>query len=255
MAVNVDNDNNFITDSDVIKVNRGVSTKAREHRRNQNRKGAEGSAIVPSDGRFFCEGESEPSGEQVHQAFVAACMFNHVVSGRRCEEDSELVSRTSETVVERPAGTELMAPHSAEPISRHAQGTQGFTLMVCDLPCKVGERRMMLQLRDMGFDACYDYLYFPKRNRALEGGEGFCFINFMSVEMALGFKADFDGFRFEDIGSAKKARVKVASVQGLQANIDMFGNRSRYAKYVADPDGITCAAFEQLALEGKREVW
>eukprot|EP00928_Gymnodinium_smaydae_P016179 TRINITY_DN16030_c0_g2_i1.p1 TRINITY_DN16030_c0_g2~~TRINITY_DN16030_c0_g2_i1.p1 ORF type:complete len:251 (+),score=24.31 TRINITY_DN16030_c0_g2_i1:35-787(+) len=250
MAFNVDNASNFITEFDVMNVNSGARREAREYLRNKNPSTAEDSATFPSDGRIFCNGEIVPCVEQVQQVFEATRMWNHVIRGRRYEQGCNLVSSISETLMERPD-----APYAAEPISRHARGAQGFTLMVCDLPCKVGELRMILLLRDMGFDACYDYLYFPKRNRALKGGEGFCFINFMSVEVALRFKADFDGFRFPAIGSLKKARVTVASVQGLQANIDMFGNRSGRAKYVTDPNGITFVAFEQLALEREREVW
>eukprot|EP00928_Gymnodinium_smaydae_P000465 TRINITY_DN10177_c0_g1_i2.p1 TRINITY_DN10177_c0_g1~~TRINITY_DN10177_c0_g1_i2.p1 ORF type:complete len:250 (-),score=24.50 TRINITY_DN10177_c0_g1_i2:269-1018(-) len=119
-----------------------------------------------------------------------------------------------------------------------AQGEHFLTFMVCDLPCKVGEKRMMTQLQSMGFDGCYDYLYFPKRKRDAQYGEGYCFINFMRVEVALRFKTRFHGHRFCSSNSLKQARVEVANIQGLEANIRLFANQTDRPKYISDTNGI-----------------
>eukprot|EP00928_Gymnodinium_smaydae_P099692 TRINITY_DN9584_c0_g2_i1.p1 TRINITY_DN9584_c0_g2~~TRINITY_DN9584_c0_g2_i1.p1 ORF type:complete len:241 (-),score=25.16 TRINITY_DN9584_c0_g2_i1:309-1031(-) len=119
-----------------------------------------------------------------------------------------------------------------------SQGEQVLTFMVCDLPCKVGEKRMMTQLKAMGFNGCYDYLYFPKRKRNSQYGEGYCFINFMSAEVALRFKTCFNGHRFSGSNSLKQARVEVADIQGLQANLRLFTNRTEHPKYIIDVNGI-----------------
>eukprot|EP00928_Gymnodinium_smaydae_P091890 TRINITY_DN75651_c0_g1_i1.p1 TRINITY_DN75651_c0_g1~~TRINITY_DN75651_c0_g1_i1.p1 ORF type:complete len:298 (+),score=33.72 TRINITY_DN75651_c0_g1_i1:54-947(+) len=113
-----------------------------------------------------------------------------------------------------------------------------LTFMVCDLPGKVGEKRMMIQLKAMGFDGCYDYLYFPKRKRNWQGGEGYCFINFMSSEVALRFKAGFNGYCFGDTNSTKRARVELAEIQGRQANISVFTSKTQRPKYITDVNGI-----------------
>eukprot|EP00928_Gymnodinium_smaydae_P099694 TRINITY_DN9584_c0_g3_i1.p1 TRINITY_DN9584_c0_g3~~TRINITY_DN9584_c0_g3_i1.p1 ORF type:complete len:244 (-),score=32.63 TRINITY_DN9584_c0_g3_i1:228-959(-) len=136
----------------------------------------------------------------------------------------------------RDADLQLSLDITQVPDRAHSE--QALTYMVCDLPCKIGEERMMDQLKSMGFDGCYDYLYFPKRKRSWQYGEGYCFINFMSVEVALRFKTFFQGHRFSGINSLKQARVEVADVQGLEANIRLFTNRKERPKYISDINGI-----------------
>eukprot|EP00928_Gymnodinium_smaydae_P099693 TRINITY_DN9584_c0_g2_i2.p1 TRINITY_DN9584_c0_g2~~TRINITY_DN9584_c0_g2_i2.p1 ORF type:complete len:246 (-),score=24.02 TRINITY_DN9584_c0_g2_i2:307-1044(-) len=172
-------------------------------------------------------------------AYTAAACGNNVNTYE--EEEVTLNNGTfkHETSTGEAQVTDLpLSPDTTQVPPDPAQGEQFLTFMVCDLPCKVGEKRMMSQLKTMGFNGCYDYLYFPKRKRNSQYGEGYCFINFMSAEVALRFKTSFHGHRFSGSNSLKQARVEVADIQGLQANLRLFTNRTEHPKYIIDVNGI-----------------
>eukprot|EP00928_Gymnodinium_smaydae_P027420 TRINITY_DN21216_c1_g1_i1.p1 TRINITY_DN21216_c1_g1~~TRINITY_DN21216_c1_g1_i1.p1 ORF type:complete len:233 (-),score=40.55 TRINITY_DN21216_c1_g1_i1:232-930(-) len=112
------------------------------------------------------------------------------------------------------------------------------TLLVRDLPCKVGYERLMKELKDLGLDGCYDFLYLPKSLRDRHANRGFCFINFMSPEAVALFVAKFTSFRFEGIQSQKSARIGRASVQGRKANVARLLAVRNRVQFKADADGL-----------------
>eukprot|EP00928_Gymnodinium_smaydae_P099399 TRINITY_DN9468_c0_g2_i1.p1 TRINITY_DN9468_c0_g2~~TRINITY_DN9468_c0_g2_i1.p1 ORF type:complete len:242 (-),score=41.44 TRINITY_DN9468_c0_g2_i1:263-988(-) len=124
------------------------------------------------------------------------------------------------------------------------QNTEDITtLMFCDIPCKVGYERMMVELKALGLDGEYDYLHLPTKVSRKDKYSflGFGFINFKSAVVAEQFRQIFTSFRFEGISSEKLGRVEVARVQGREANLKMLSNaarRSNYPLFIADPLGI-----------------
>eukprot|EP00928_Gymnodinium_smaydae_P049965 TRINITY_DN3356_c1_g3_i1.p1 TRINITY_DN3356_c1_g3~~TRINITY_DN3356_c1_g3_i1.p1 ORF type:complete len:204 (+),score=20.08 TRINITY_DN3356_c1_g3_i1:1-612(+) len=112
------------------------------------------------------------------------------------------------------------------------------TVIVRDIPCRVGYERMMVELKHLGLDGCYDFIYFPKSLRDRKCNRGFCFINFMSPDALRRFVMQFTGYRFESIQSPKSARIGRASVQGRRATIaQLIGARNRVV-FKADPAGL-----------------
>eukprot|EP00928_Gymnodinium_smaydae_P066333 TRINITY_DN4935_c1_g1_i2.p1 TRINITY_DN4935_c1_g1~~TRINITY_DN4935_c1_g1_i2.p1 ORF type:complete len:215 (+),score=22.39 TRINITY_DN4935_c1_g1_i2:96-740(+) len=113
------------------------------------------------------------------------------------------------------------------------------TVVVGGIPCKVGHERMMVELRGLGLDGCYDFLYFPRSLRDRQCNRGFCFINFMSGDALTHFVAKFTNFQFEDIQSQKVACVGRAHIQGRQANVArLIAARTRRVEFKADAAGL-----------------
>eukprot|EP00928_Gymnodinium_smaydae_P076977 TRINITY_DN6008_c0_g1_i1.p1 TRINITY_DN6008_c0_g1~~TRINITY_DN6008_c0_g1_i1.p1 ORF type:complete len:205 (-),score=28.95 TRINITY_DN6008_c0_g1_i1:440-1054(-) len=115
------------------------------------------------------------------------------------------------------------------------------TIMVRDLPCKVGYERMMAELKSGGLDGLYDYIYFPTSHHQKNAFKGFCFINFMTPEALELFANEFANYQFEEIRSAKVVRFDRARVQGREANVALLESGSKRLFYLADPDGLRAA--------------
>eukprot|EP00928_Gymnodinium_smaydae_P093742 TRINITY_DN7804_c0_g1_i1.p1 TRINITY_DN7804_c0_g1~~TRINITY_DN7804_c0_g1_i1.p1 ORF type:complete len:226 (-),score=31.98 TRINITY_DN7804_c0_g1_i1:218-895(-) len=115
------------------------------------------------------------------------------------------------------------------------------TIMVRDLPCMVGYQRMMLELKSLGLDGCYDYIFFPKSYHDKNSFKGFCFINFMTREALEFFMAEFAEHNFEDICSEKKVCFGRADVQGLEANLLVVKSSRKRVEFRADPAGLRAA--------------
>eukprot|EP00928_Gymnodinium_smaydae_P085640 TRINITY_DN69183_c0_g1_i1.p1 TRINITY_DN69183_c0_g1~~TRINITY_DN69183_c0_g1_i1.p1 ORF type:complete len:183 (-),score=17.95 TRINITY_DN69183_c0_g1_i1:15-530(-) len=75
-------------------------------------------------------------------------------------------------------------------------GPSDTTIMVRDLPSKVGYDRIMAELRSLGLYGCYDFLYCPKSSRDRSTFKGFCFINFMTHEAIELFVDGFANHQF-----------------------------------------------------------
>eukprot|EP00928_Gymnodinium_smaydae_P007593 TRINITY_DN12720_c1_g1_i1.p1 TRINITY_DN12720_c1_g1~~TRINITY_DN12720_c1_g1_i1.p1 ORF type:complete len:219 (+),score=21.51 TRINITY_DN12720_c1_g1_i1:90-746(+) len=112
------------------------------------------------------------------------------------------------------------------------------TVMVRDIPCKVGYKRMMAELKSLGLDGCYDFLFFPKSTRDRHFNRGFCFINFMSPEAVSFFVARFARYQFEGIESRKVARIGRAHVQGRKENMARLIAARNRVEFKANPAGL-----------------
>eukprot|EP00928_Gymnodinium_smaydae_P007595 TRINITY_DN12720_c3_g1_i1.p1 TRINITY_DN12720_c3_g1~~TRINITY_DN12720_c3_g1_i1.p1 ORF type:complete len:269 (-),score=43.22 TRINITY_DN12720_c3_g1_i1:35-841(-) len=112
------------------------------------------------------------------------------------------------------------------------------TIMVRDLPCKVGYERMMTELKLIGLDGCYDYIYFPKSFHDKNSFKGFCFINFMTRGAIEIFETTFEEHTFHDINSTKTVRLGRADVQGLEANVALLRASRKRIEFKADPIGL-----------------
>eukprot|EP00928_Gymnodinium_smaydae_P009132 TRINITY_DN13379_c0_g1_i1.p1 TRINITY_DN13379_c0_g1~~TRINITY_DN13379_c0_g1_i1.p1 ORF type:complete len:239 (-),score=30.38 TRINITY_DN13379_c0_g1_i1:289-1005(-) len=112
------------------------------------------------------------------------------------------------------------------------------TVLVRHIPCKVGYKRMMLELKSLGLDGCYDFLYLPKSRRDRHSNRGFCFVNFTSLDAVTHFSTKFANYQFADIQSQKLACVGRASVQGLKANVARLISVSNRVEFKTDAVGL-----------------
>eukprot|EP00928_Gymnodinium_smaydae_P081305 TRINITY_DN64851_c0_g1_i1.p1 TRINITY_DN64851_c0_g1~~TRINITY_DN64851_c0_g1_i1.p1 ORF type:complete len:193 (+),score=23.83 TRINITY_DN64851_c0_g1_i1:65-643(+) len=97
---------------------------------------------------------------------------------------------------------------------------QNSIVHVKNLPCKVGCQRMMLELRSLGFDGCYDFMHIPmKASHGKDSYVGYGFIHFLRDDYALRFMDMFQNHSFSDIRSEKVVQVELAHEQDLSAKI------------------------------------
>eukprot|EP00928_Gymnodinium_smaydae_P076880 TRINITY_DN5997_c0_g2_i2.p1 TRINITY_DN5997_c0_g2~~TRINITY_DN5997_c0_g2_i2.p1 ORF type:complete len:272 (-),score=29.43 TRINITY_DN5997_c0_g2_i2:94-909(-) len=128
-----------------------------------------------------------------------------------------------------------------EPITDELRSSD-TTVMVRDIPCKVNYERMMSELKSLGFDGRYDFLYFPKSLRDRKSNRCFCFVNFESPDVAMLFVTKFAKFRFEGIQSQNFARVGRAMVQGRKANVSQASSARNRVQFKADAAGLRVQA-------------
>eukprot|EP00929_Paragymnodinium_shiwhaense_P085157 TRINITY_DN455_c0_g1_i9.p1 TRINITY_DN455_c0_g1~~TRINITY_DN455_c0_g1_i9.p1 ORF type:complete len:371 (+),score=91.91 TRINITY_DN455_c0_g1_i9:97-1209(+) len=97
------------------------------------------------------------------------------------------------------------------------------TLMMGNLSSKYTQQSLIEEMDADGFGGTYDFFYLPidvatKTNRA------YAFINLVDAESAKRFQEHFDGRKMRLPNSGKCTTVKVASLQGFQANHAHFAN-------------------------------
>eukprot|EP00929_Paragymnodinium_shiwhaense_P085151 TRINITY_DN455_c0_g1_i3.p1 TRINITY_DN455_c0_g1~~TRINITY_DN455_c0_g1_i3.p1 ORF type:complete len:391 (+),score=86.90 TRINITY_DN455_c0_g1_i3:91-1263(+) len=97
------------------------------------------------------------------------------------------------------------------------------TLMMGNLSSKYTQQSLIEEMDADGFAGTYDFFYLPidvatKTNRA------YAFINLVDAESAKRFQEHFDGRKMRLPNSGKCTTVKVASLQGFQANHAHFAN-------------------------------
>eukprot|EP00928_Gymnodinium_smaydae_P017204 TRINITY_DN16577_c0_g1_i1.p1 TRINITY_DN16577_c0_g1~~TRINITY_DN16577_c0_g1_i1.p1 ORF type:complete len:184 (+),score=21.68 TRINITY_DN16577_c0_g1_i1:54-605(+) len=94
----------------------------------------------------------------------------------------------------------------------------GTCVIVRDLPCKVGNERMLAELERLGLGECYASIIFPYKNESRNRTSflGYGFIYFVNKEAAFSFMSKFENHRFEDINSQKSARVELARADGIE---------------------------------------
>mmetsp|Transcript_93764 Transcript_93764/g.262305 ORF Transcript_93764/g.262305 Transcript_93764/m.262305 type:complete len:263 (+) Transcript_93764:74-862(+) len=106
-------------------------------------------------------------------------------------------------------------------ICEESEGVEGLlsgtttTFMVRNLPpqCKMSDL-----LQDWPIDGSYDFLYLPLST----GGRyalGYAFINFVTVEHAKAFAAQWNSQRLSHFEAGRRLRLSSAEHQGLEANV------------------------------------
>eukprot|EP00928_Gymnodinium_smaydae_P026888 TRINITY_DN20971_c0_g2_i1.p1 TRINITY_DN20971_c0_g2~~TRINITY_DN20971_c0_g2_i1.p1 ORF type:complete len:243 (-),score=12.64 TRINITY_DN20971_c0_g2_i1:2-661(-) len=112
------------------------------------------------------------------------------------------------------------------------------TIMVRDLPCRVGYEGIMAGLKSIGLDGCYDFIYCPKSIRDRSAFKGYCFINFMTREAIEIFVAEFADHQFEGTHSEKAVRFDRAYVQGRKANVAQLRSCRNRVVFKSNPSGL-----------------
>eukprot|EP00928_Gymnodinium_smaydae_P096511 TRINITY_DN8543_c1_g3_i2.p1 TRINITY_DN8543_c1_g3~~TRINITY_DN8543_c1_g3_i2.p1 ORF type:complete len:172 (-),score=25.92 TRINITY_DN8543_c1_g3_i2:219-734(-) len=92
----------------------------------------------------------------------------------------------------------------ADAPEEEVHASKSAIVYVKNLPCKVGCQRMMLELKALGLDGCYDFLHFPtKPSHGKETCVGYGFIHFTRDDYASYFMSMFENHYFDDIHSEK----------------------------------------------------
>eukprot|EP00928_Gymnodinium_smaydae_P068961 TRINITY_DN5228_c0_g2_i1.p1 TRINITY_DN5228_c0_g2~~TRINITY_DN5228_c0_g2_i1.p1 ORF type:complete len:165 (+),score=32.89 TRINITY_DN5228_c0_g2_i1:73-567(+) len=101
------------------------------------------------------------------------------------------------------------------------------TYMVCNLPCRVSEERLVEALGEMGFKDSFDIVYIPKlTNRAGKVHNfGYGFVNFTSALTAATFPRVFHGYRFLEFASEKVCEVRDSHIQGKALSLYHMGKK------------------------------
>eukprot|EP00928_Gymnodinium_smaydae_P068960 TRINITY_DN5228_c0_g1_i1.p1 TRINITY_DN5228_c0_g1~~TRINITY_DN5228_c0_g1_i1.p1 ORF type:complete len:164 (+),score=40.30 TRINITY_DN5228_c0_g1_i1:65-556(+) len=104
---------------------------------------------------------------------------------------------------------------------------QCLTYMVCNLPCRVSEERLVEALCELGFNECFDIVYIPKlTNKAGKVHNfGYGFVNFKSALTAARFPAVFHGYRFLEFASEKVCEVRDSHIQGKALSLHQMGKK------------------------------
>eukprot|EP00928_Gymnodinium_smaydae_P026577 TRINITY_DN20825_c0_g2_i2.p2 TRINITY_DN20825_c0_g2~~TRINITY_DN20825_c0_g2_i2.p2 ORF type:complete len:187 (+),score=43.73 TRINITY_DN20825_c0_g2_i2:141-701(+) len=133
--------------------------------------------------------------------------------------DSEISSELSSDIVSKYGRLHSNESNAYEEVQAKdpEMDSEFTTVMVRNVPCRVSEERMDLELELLGFANTYDYLYFPARKNKSTIGYGF--INFLTSDTAANFVKVFNGYSFPGTNSTKQCYVTRADIQGREANL------------------------------------
>mmetsp|Transcript_14054 Transcript_14054/g.34127 ORF Transcript_14054/g.34127 Transcript_14054/m.34127 type:complete len:305 (-) Transcript_14054:409-1323(-) len=111
--------------------------------------------------------------------------------------------------------------------------TQGVTtIMVRNVPNKYTQRLLLRVWKQMGYGCAIDLFYLPMdfRNKC---NLGYCFLNFVSAEYAVKFRAEVEGMRLTTFKTPKVLVTAEAHIQGFLPNFTAFRNSAVMGKSVA----------------------
>jgi RNA recognition motif-containing protein len=100
------------------------------------------------------------------------------------------------------------------------------TIMLRNIPNRYSQRELMLELEELGFEDCFDFVYLPF-DKATGLNLGYAFVNFVHSSHYEKCFTTFEEHRFTRYqeGNYKKvAKVSRAHLQGLEANVAHYEN-------------------------------
>jgi len=114
----------------------------------------------------------------------------------------------------------------AEEFGRSDASRPPTTLMIRNIPNRYTQRELIKELEGLGFSGAFDFLYAPIDFGTM-GNVGYAFVNFIHSASASQCQQVVDGYTFkkhQQKTRTKVAKVSVAHLQGLQANIRHYEN-------------------------------
>jgi hypothetical protein len=103
------------------------------------------------------------------------------------------------------------------------------TLMVCNLPCRLGYDEFVEAIHAKGFRECVEFVYLPCRSGQPFSNLGYGFASFVNISDAKRFAAEFEGHRFAKRGGSQKVcTVKSATFQGFNGKFRHFNRNYRF---------------------------
>eukprot|EP00928_Gymnodinium_smaydae_P018871 TRINITY_DN17192_c0_g2_i1.p1 TRINITY_DN17192_c0_g2~~TRINITY_DN17192_c0_g2_i1.p1 ORF type:complete len:222 (+),score=14.01 TRINITY_DN17192_c0_g2_i1:44-709(+) len=123
-----------------------------------------------------------------------------------------------------PSQSVMDQGQSMRPTGRE-QTEKRTMLIIRNIPCKVTRAQLQETLNALGYAGKYAFTNLPTKRNGKHGAEsnvGYAFVNFLSPDVAHGFKIEFEGYKFPDIRSGKACSVEYANDQrgrgqGLQS--------------------------------------
>lgn len=99
------------------------------------------------------------------------------------------------------------------------------TIMIRNIPNRLAQHQIMKVLERLGFAGTFDFFYAPMDKRT-KCTVGYAFVNFLHHEVAARCMRAMERYCFEGYGrqGSKQARVSVAHIQGLEANVRHYEN-------------------------------
>jgi hypothetical protein len=103
--------------------------------------------------------------------------------------------------------------------SSSAELSEASTLMICNIPCRLGHADIVQAIDSVGFVDKYDFIHMPGRRHGSKrsGNMGYAFVNFATVQDAEQFATAFENFQFQGTCSSKRCTLKFAHHQGFNA--------------------------------------
>jgi hypothetical protein len=133
-------------------------------------------------------------------------------------------------------GTSYMTPefsHSSVPRYRNwaklktatEKAAPPTTLMIRNIPSRLSQQDLVLELQDLGFAGTFDFLYIPIDKNTLSN-VGYAFVNFVEPIWAKKCMETFQNYRFNRCrrGPSRVASVSIAHLQGLEKNLQHYEN-------------------------------
>lgn len=116
-------------------------------------------------------------------------------------------------------------PVMGVPEQQHvSKESQGFTVMVRNLPNKYSREMVAKELNQTGFRDAFDFLYLPN-DYETSSNKGYAFINFVSKEWAELFMEEYENRKMNCYIYKKRIAVNPAEIQGFQANYDHYAHK------------------------------
>lgn len=97
------------------------------------------------------------------------------------------------------------------------------TLMIRNVPNRYTQADLQEELEQLGCGGTFDFLYAPV-DKSSKAGVGYAFVNFLEPAGAEQCATVLQGHAFLRYGKAKEAKVSLAYLQGLEANLAHYGS-------------------------------
>lgn len=109
------------------------------------------------------------------------------------------------------------APLATAPV--HAASVT--TLMIRNIPNRYSQSELLMEIREAGFDAKFDFFYLPMDHET-HANFGYAFINFVDEREVEPFTKRFNGLKLNRFTSNKIIQIVPAQLQGFQANLQHY---------------------------------
>jgi hypothetical protein len=99
------------------------------------------------------------------------------------------------------------------------------TLMIRNIPSRLSQQDLVMELQELGFAGTFDFLYIPIDKNTLSN-VGYAFVNFVEPRWAKKCMETFQNYRFNRWrrGPSRVASVSIAHLQGLEKNLQHYEN-------------------------------
>jgi cold shock CspA family protein len=124
-----------------------------------------------------------------------------------------------------------------------------ITLMLRNLPCRLGHDDLVAAIDGVGLAGEYDFLHLPAGLRGkYPRSMGYAFVHFKTVEQAATFAFRFRDFRFQGTNSNKSCTVDLASMQGYKSHKRPIANKAQVQQKAFQKAVMRMVASTQLPM-------